>query len=88
MQHPDETLAKIRLENEMKHVEHTLETYVYSHCNMCNIMFYFYNINIQMKHMKHLKHKLVTSVVQMSPCYLDEVPEQRGQAGEGERRDR
>jgi hypothetical protein len=26
----------IRLK-QMKHVEHTLETYVYSHCNICNI---------------------------------------------------
>jgi hypothetical protein len=30
MQHLDETLATIRLENEMKYLEHTLETYVYS----------------------------------------------------------
>ena len=51
MQYPDETLANIRLENEMKHLEHTLETYVYSHCNMCNISIYFCNIKI-----KHLQH--------------------------------
>jgi hypothetical protein len=35
----------------MKHLEHTLETYVYSHYNMCNILFYFCNIDIQ-----HLQH--------------------------------
>ena len=50
--HPDETLANIRLENEMKHLEHTLETYVYSHCNMCNVPIYF--CNIKMKHLQHL----------------------------------
>ena len=51
MQHPDETLANIRLENEMKHLEHTLETYVYSHSNMCNIPIYF--CNIKMKHLQY-----------------------------------
>jgi hypothetical protein len=54
MQHPDETLANIRLENEMKHLKHTLETYMYSHCNMCNISIYL--CNIKMKYLKHLKH--------------------------------
>jgi hypothetical protein len=39
----------------MKYLEHTLETYVYSHCNMCNISIYFCNI-----HLKHLKHTLAT----------------------------
>jgi hypothetical protein len=27
-----------------------LETYVYSHCNMCNIPIYFYNIKIKQRH--------------------------------------
>ena len=35
----------------MKHLEHTLETYVYSHCNMCNIPIYF--CSIKMKHLQH-----------------------------------
>ena len=35
----------------MKHLEHTLETYVYSHYKMCNILIYFCNIDIQ-----HLQH--------------------------------
>jgi hypothetical protein len=52
MQHPDETLANIRLKKQMKHSEHTLETYVYSHCNMCNISIYF--CNIKMKQLQHL----------------------------------
>jgi hypothetical protein len=40
----------------MKQSEHTLETYVYSHCNMCNILIYIYNTDI-----KHLKHTSETS---------------------------
>jgi hypothetical protein len=55
MRHPDETLANIRLEKEIKYLEHTLETYLYSHFNMCNISIYFCNIK-----MKHLKHTLAT----------------------------
>ena len=43
------TLTNIRLENKMKHLEHILETYVYSHCNMCNISIYF--CSIKMKHL-------------------------------------
>jgi hypothetical protein len=39
----------------MKHFEYTLEIYVYSHCNMCNIPIYFYNTNI-----KHLQHTFQT----------------------------
>ena len=35
----------------MKHLENTLETYVYSCYNMCNTPIYFYNIDIQ-----HLQH--------------------------------
>ena len=80
MQHPDETLANIRMKHlktletyacnmhvyatsrstfatsrqntcnicleQMKYLEHTLETYVYSHYNMCNIPIYFRNIDI------------------------------------------
>jgi hypothetical protein len=52
MQHPNETLANKRLENEMKHLEHILETYVNSHCNMCNISIYF--CNSKTKHLQHL----------------------------------
>ena len=48
----------------MKHLEQTLATYVYIHCNMCNITIYF--CNIQMKHLqhihtKHLQHTSETS---------------------------
>jgi hypothetical protein len=41
---------------QMKHLEHTLETYVYSHCNMCNILIYFCNTDT-----KHLQHTSRTS---------------------------
>ena len=40
----------------MKHLEHTLETYVHSQYNMCNISMYFCNINIQ-----YLQHSSKTS---------------------------
>ena len=59
MQHPDETseIFRTRTYNmflkKLKHLEHTLATYVYSHCSMCNILIYF--CNIQMKHLKHFK---------------------------------
>ena len=32
---------------QIKHLEHTRETYVYSHYNKCNMPIYFYNIDIQ-----------------------------------------
>jgi hypothetical protein len=51
MQHPDETLANICMEKQIKHSEHTLETYMYSHCNICNIPIHF--CNIKMKHLQH-----------------------------------
>ena len=35
----------------MKHLEQTLATYMYSHCNICDISIYFCNI-----HTKHLQH--------------------------------
>jgi hypothetical protein len=43
----------------MKYLEHILETYVYSHYNLCTIPIYFYNrccntCNIPLKHLKHL----------------------------------
>jgi hypothetical protein len=47
----------------MKHWEQTLATYVYNHCNICNISIYFCNTHIKhlqhtLKHLKHLKHRL------------------------------
>jgi len=42
-------ICNIRLK-QIKHVEHTLETYMGSNCNICNIISF---CNIKMKHMKH-----------------------------------
>jgi hypothetical protein len=61
----------IRLE-QMKYLGHTLETYVYSHYNMCNILIYFYNIYIQ--HLQHTSEIFETYYCTMcfeSACYLD-----------------
>jgi hypothetical protein len=41
---------------QIKHLEQTLTTYVYSHCNICNIPIYFCNI-----HIKQLQHTSETS---------------------------
>ena len=67
LQHLDENTCNIRLK-QMKHLEHTLETYEYSHYNMCNIPIYFCNIDIQ-----HLKHTLATCAFNVpSTCCFDE----------------
>ena len=50
LQHSKWNTCNIRLK-QINHLEHTLETYVYSHYNMCNIPIYFCNIDIQ-----HLQH--------------------------------
>ena len=59
---------------------------------MCSITIYF--CNIKTKHLQYPDETSETLETQacniccaMSPCCLDEVPEQRGHAGEGERRD-
>jgi len=45
----------------MKHLEHTLEIYVYSHYNMCNIPIYFCSINIQnLQHTSEISKTLKT----------------------------
>ena len=47
--------CNIRLKKQMKH-EQKLATYVYNHCNICNISIYFCNI-----HMRYLQHTSETS---------------------------
>ena len=42
----------------MKHWEQTLATYIYNHCNICNILIYFCDIC-----MKHLQHTSETSEI-------------------------
>jgi hypothetical protein len=44
------------MKKQVKYLEQTFAIYVYSHCNICNIPIYFYNI-----HMKHLQHTSETS---------------------------
>jgi hypothetical protein len=44
LQHLDESTCNIRVIEMGIHLEHTLETYVYRHCNMCNTPIYFCNI--------------------------------------------
>jgi hypothetical protein len=55
----------------MKHLEQTLETYMYSHCNMYNITIYFYNIKI-----KHLQYPDETcETLEMQPWKSSETLE-------------
>jgi hypothetical protein len=55
----------------MKHLEHTLETYMNSHYNMCNILIYLTSIRNAFIPLKHLKHMFATCAFSVtSPCYL------------------
>ena len=55
-------------EKQLKHFEQTLATYVYSHCNICNIHMKQCNMR-----MKHLKHTLATCAFSAtSSCCLAE----------------
>ena len=56
MQHPNKHTCNIRLEKLMKHWKEKLATYVYNHCNICNIQIYFCNI-----HLKQLQYTYETS---------------------------
>jgi hypothetical protein len=55
-------------------MKHSLETYVYSHYNMCNIPIYFCNIDLQ--HLQHTSKTLETIAIctfsVASACCLDE----------------
>ena len=63
MQHQNKHTCSICLKNQIKHLEHTLATYVYSYCNMCNISIYFCYIDI--KHLQHTSETLETYVCNM-----------------------
>jgi hypothetical protein len=52
----DKHFCNIYPKKQMKHWEQKVATYVYNHCNICNIPIYFYNI-----HMKHFQHTYETS---------------------------
>jgi hypothetical protein len=77
VQHSDKHTCNIRLEKQLKHWEQKLATYVYIHCNICNILIYFYcftistrnTCNIQMKHLKHLKDSFATCI-SSAQCHL------------------
>jgi len=45
----------------MKHLEHKLTTYVYSHCNLCNIQIQ----HTSEKQLKYLKHTIAIYVQDM-----------------------
>ena len=51
-------------EKQVKHWEQKIITYVYNHCNICNISIYFCNIN-----MKHLQHISQTSETLKTDAY-------------------
>jgi hypothetical protein len=56
---------------QIKHLEHTLETHVYSHCNNTTSRYTFaisiYNTcNISLKYLKHLKYTLATCTFQQN----------------------
>jgi hypothetical protein len=50
MQHLNKHACNVHVKKQMKYLEQMLATYVYNHCNMCNIPIYFCNI-----HIKHLQ---------------------------------
>jgi hypothetical protein len=54
----------------MKYLKHTLETYVYSYYNMCNIPIYFCNIDIQ--YLQHTSEILKTYScnIRISPFFF------------------
>ena len=65
MQHPNKTHLQHTSEKTYETLEHKLATYVYNHCDICNIPIYFCNIHI--KYLQHayetpetLKHTLAT----------------------------
>jgi hypothetical protein len=47
----DKNTCNIHVKKQMKHCEQKLATYVYNHCNICDISLYFCNT-----HKKHLQH--------------------------------
>ena len=61
MQHPNKHTCNIRLK-QLKHLKHTLATYVYSHCNICNTRSTFTTSrwNICIIHLKRMKHAVAT----------------------------
>ena len=70
LQHPDENACNICL-IQMKHLEHTLETYVHSHCNIDNIPICFCNTDTKHLPLKHLNTYICNMrFQQISLCWL------------------
>jgi hypothetical protein len=62
LQHPDKNTCNMRM-IQIKYLEYTLQTYVYSHCNIRNILIYFCNTGT--KHLQHTSKTLKTYVCNM-----------------------
>jgi len=72
MQHPDENTCNIRL-IQIKHLEHTFETHVCSHCNMCNTRIYFCNIliyfcNVDKKYLQRTSE--ISEILEIYVCEI------------------
>ena len=91
----------MRLEKTYETWEHKLVTYMYNHCNTCNIAIYFCNIrmktlcNIPLKYLKHLNIRLQYAL--LAQCHLaawtnerlslrSSMPARRSAAAHGARR--
>jgi hypothetical protein len=62
------TWMKLRLIDAELDASVDLTTYVYNHCNICNISIYFCNISL--KHLKHLKQTFATHAFKHNICLL------------------
>ena len=69
MQHLDKHTYNVSLKKQMKHQEQKLTTYVYNHCNICNISIYFCNIRV--KQSKHTSK--ASETFQMYSCNMHHV---------------
>jgi hypothetical protein len=58
-------ICNIHPKIQMKHWKQSFATYMYNHCNICNISIYFYNI-----HMKQLQHTYKTYACNMRFQYI------------------
>jgi hypothetical protein len=66
----------------MKHWKQTFATYVYNHCNICNIPIYFCNI-----HLKHLQHTSKTfKTYAYNMCFQQNMAARRAEHGTAESR--
>ena len=72
MQHASELKKSMHVKEQMKYWRQTLTTYVYNHCNICNIPIYFCNIGI-----KQLQHtSKITKIFELYTCNMHHIPVQ------------